>query len=42
MHVVGCLVMKKTGVDSKGKPVGSQCIGWQNECLVGKSRLLKR
>lgn len=33
---------EKLGVDESGKPQGSQCIGWWNEELIGKSKVLRR
>lgn len=33
---------EKIGVDKFGRPEGSQCAGWLNEELIGRSKVLRR
>lgn len=32
---------EKIGLDEFGRPQGSECIGWRNDIIVGKSKVLK-
>lgn len=32
----------KIGINEYGKPIGSDCVGWQNRKLVGKSKVLRK